>query len=148
MSEQMSAAGEEVDEMARRMARWLLAAFYTVAGVGHLVFTGAMVRITPGWVPMAREIVVVTGLCELAGAVGLLTKRWRIAAGWAFALYALCVFPANVNHAILDLRAGTGLPIWYHLPRLLLQPAIIWWALWASGAVVRSVRQGREDVVG
>ena len=100
-----------------------------------------MVRITPDWVPMAREVVLITGLCELAGAAALLTRRWRAAAGWAFALYALCVFPANVKHAMIDLGDGTGLSAWYHVPRLLLQPAIIWWALWASGAVRRSAGQ-------
>lgn len=109
--------------------------FYALAGVAHLVFTDAMVRVTPDWVPMARAVVIATGLCELAGAAGLLTRRWRVAAGWAFALYALCVFPANVKHAMLDLGSGTGLSWWYHGPRLLAQPLVVWWALWASGAV-------------
>jgi uncharacterized membrane protein len=117
------------------MARWLLAGCYALAGVAHLVFTGAMVRVTPDWVPMAREVVILTGICELAGAAGLLSRRWRVAAGWALAAYALCVFPANVKHAMLDLGNHSGLSIWYHVPRLLAQPAIIWWALWASGAV-------------
>jgi hypothetical protein len=40
-----------------------------------------------------------------------------------------------MHHAMLDLSHGTGLPLAYHGPRLLLQPLIIWWALWASGAV-------------
>ena len=94
-----------------------------------------MARIVPDWVPYPRAVVIATGLCELAGVVGLMTPRWRGAAGWALAAYALCVWPANVKHAIHDLGTGTGLPIWYHGPRLLLQPLIIWWALWASGAV-------------
>lgn len=131
----------------RRSARWLLAGFYGLAGVGHLAFTDAMVRITPDWVPMAHAVVILTGICELIGAVGLLTRQWRVAAGWAFALYALCVFPANVKHAMVDLSQGTGLPAWYHVPRLLLQPLIIWWALWASGAVRRSAERG-EDLRG
>lgn len=120
---------------ARRHARWLLIAFYALAGAGHLYFTDAMVRIVPHWVPAPRTVVLATGVCELAGAIGLMTTRWRRAAGWALAAYALCVWPANVQHAIQDLSHGTGLPIWYHAPRLALQPLIIWWALWASGAV-------------
>jgi len=126
---------------ARRAARWLLVAFYALAGAGHLYFTNAMVRIMPHWVPAPRMVVLATGVCELAGAVGLMTTRWRRAAGWALAAYALCVWPANVQHAIQDLSHGTGLPIWYHAPRLALQPLIIWWALWASGAV--RVRRAR-----
>lgn len=116
----------------RAIARWLLIAFYGVAGVGHLFATAAMVKITPAWVPYPHAVVIATGLCELAGAVGLMTTNWRHAAGWAFAAYAVCVYPANVQHAIHDLGTGTGLPIGYHAPRLLLQPVIVWWALWAT----------------
>ena len=121
----------------------LLIAFYALAGVAHLVVTDAMVRIVPAWVPMPHAVVIATGLCELAGAAALVTHRWRRAAGWALGAYALCVWPANAHHAIIDLSRGTGLPIWYHAPRLALQPAIIWWALWASGAVRVSRRAPR-----
>lgn len=120
---------------ARIVALGLLVLFYAVAGVAHLIVTQAMVRIVPPWVPYPHAVVIATGLCELAGAAALTIPRLRRAAGWAFAAYALCVWPANVQHAVHDLGTGTGLPIWYHAPRLLLQPAIIWWALWASGAV-------------
>ncbi|WP_375250193.1 hypothetical protein [Sphingomonas sp.] len=89
----------------------------------------------PRWVPAPTLVVIATGICEALGAVGLMTRRWRVAAGWGLAAYALCVWPANVQHAINDLSRGTGLPLAYHAPRLLLQPLIIWWALWASGAV-------------
>ncbi len=133
----------------RRIARWLLIAFYAVAGVAHLVATDAMVRITPDWVPHPHAVVIATGLCELAGAIGLATPlefqdgRWRRAAGWALALYAVCVFPANVKHAIHDLTTQTGLGWSYHGPRLPAQPLIVWWSLWASGAVtVRRRRPG------
>ena len=131
----MTADGTVREGPRRRWARWLLIAFYGIAGIAHLVVMDAMVRITPAWVPAPRAVVIATGLCELAGALGLATQRWRRAAGWAFAAYAVCVFPANIKHAIHDLGTGTGLPIWYHAPRLLLQPAIVWWALWGSGAI-------------
>ena len=130
------------ESTARRIARWLLIVFYSVAGVAHLVVTDSMVRITPDWVLHPYAVVILTGLCELVGAVGLMTVRWRRAAGWALALYALCVFPANIKHAIHDLSTHTGLGWGYHGPRLPLQPFIIWWALWASGAV--AVRHRRS----
>ena len=119
----------------RRLGRWLLILLYALAGVGHLYFAEAVTRIVPRWVPEPRVVVIATGVCELVGAVALLTVRWRRAAGWALALYALCVWPAIVQHAVQDLSSGSGLPFWYHAPRLALQPLIIWWALWASGAV-------------
>ena len=118
----------------------LLIAFYGLAGVAHFVFVDAMVRIVPVWVPSPRAVVLATGACELAGAAGLMTRRWRVAAGWALAAYALCVWPANVRHAVLDLARGTGLSWGYHVPRLLLQPVIVWWALWGSGALPKRGR--------
>lgn len=121
----------------RTTALVALALFYAAGGVGHLVFTDAMARIVPPQVPAPHAVVIATGVAELIGVAALLFARTRRWAGWAFALYALCVWPANMRHAWLDLTSGTGLPIWYHAPRLLLQPAIIWWALWASGAVRR-----------
>ncbi|MDF2603900.1 MAG: hypothetical protein K0R56_1262 [Sphingomonas sp.] len=124
----------------RRVARWLLIAFYLAAGIGHLLFIEAMMRIVPAFVPAPRLVVLATGLAELAGAAALVTPRYRRAAGRGLAAYALCVWPANMQHAWNDLSSGTGLPIGYHVVRLLLQPLIIWWALWASGAV-RSWRQ-------
>lgn len=128
----------------RRWARWLLIVFYGAAGIAHLVVTDAMAAIVPPFVPFPHGVVIVTGLCELAGAAGLATMRWRVAAGWGLAAYALCVWPANVQHAIHDLGRGTGLPIWYHAPRLALQPVIIWWALWGSGAVDWPWRSQRD----
>lgn len=123
---------------ARRVARHLLALFYALAGVGHFIFADAMVRIMPAFVPAPRIVVLATGACELAGAAALLTVRWRRTAAWALAAYALCVWPANVQHALIDVGDGGGLPIWYHVPRLALQPAIIWWALWAGGITARA----------
>lgn len=125
-----------------RSSRWraafrlLLALIYFIAGVIHIKSPGGFVAITPAWVPWPEQVVLLTGICEIAGAIGLLTRRFRVAAGIGLALYALCVWPANFNHAINDIAiGGTRLGWWYHGPRLALQPVIIWWALWASGAI-------------
>ena len=118
----------------RRVARWVLAAAYLVAGIAHIRAPGGFIAITPGWVPWPEQVILATGLCEIAGAAGLMIPRLRKAAGIGLALYALCVWPANINHAIHDIPlGGVHLSWWYHGPRLALQPAIIWWALWASG---------------
>ncbi|WP_246616632.1 DoxX family protein [Sphingomonas yunnanensis] len=123
------------ESVARRWGRWALALFYALGGVAHFVFTDAMAAIVPPAIPLPVAVVAITGVIELAGAAMLLPRATRRFAGWGLAAYALCVWPANIYHAMLDLGSDTGLPIWYHAPRLLLQPVIIWWALWGSGAV-------------
>jgi uncharacterized membrane protein len=118
----------------RGIARVVLAIAYLIAGIAHVAAPGGFVRITPTWVPFPQQVVVATGLCEIAGAFALLfvPRLYRIA-GIAFATYAVCVFPANINHALNNIAlGGTTLSWWYHGPRLALQPVIIWWGLWAA----------------
>ncbi|MBY0284602.1 MAG: DoxX family protein [Sphingomonas sp.] len=118
------------------MARLVLAVAYFAVGIVHLKSPGGFVAITPDWVPYPREVILATGMCEIAGSVALLVPRLRWWAGVMLALYALCVFPANIKHAVDGIAVGgVVLGPWYHVPRLLFQPVIIWWALWA-GAVI------------
>lgn len=116
--------------------RWILAAFFAAAGVAHLYAPDKLLAMTPSWVPFAPKLILVTGLCELAGAVALVTRPLRWWAGIALALYSLCVWPANIKHAIegIDI-AGIPSSWWYHGPRLAAQPLIIWWALYCAEVI-------------
>ena len=122
--------------MARNILRILLAIIYFGAGVLHLWSPDGFLAIMPKAIPFPVQIVAFTGVAEIAGAVGLLIPRFRWAAGVGLAAYALCVWPANINHAVNDIAiGGSDLTWWYHGPRLLFQPVIIWLALWV-GCVV------------
>ena len=120
----------------RLAMRWLMATFYLGAGLLHLRAPDAFLPIVPAWVPEPRLVVIATGVAEILGAVGLLVPRLRRAAGIGLALYALCVFPANIKHAIEGITmAGLPSSLWYHAPRLALQPVLIWWALYVGGVI-------------
>ncbi len=120
----------------RAAMRWIMAAFFAWAGYAHLARPDALLSITPDWVPFAPQLIFVTGILEFAGALALVTKPLRWWAGIALALYSLCVWPANFKHAFeaIDI-AGMPSSWWYHGPRLVLQPVIIWWALFASEVI-------------
>jgi uncharacterized membrane protein len=127
------------EPLGRRIVRLLLVALYLAAGVMHLTRPEPFIAITPPWVPAAPLVITLTGLAELAGAIGLL-QGWspalRRAAGWGLAAYALCVWPANVHHMLTDLaRPDHGLGWAYHGPRMLMQPVLIWAAAWAGGGL-------------
>ena len=114
----------------------LLAAAFLLAGCIHVARPGIFLSIMPGWVPMPRATVILTGWCEIAGALGLMLPRFRWWAGTMLALYTVCVFPANIKHALDYGHAhGFGRGWLYHGPRLLLQPLIVWWCLHAGNVV-------------
>ena len=124
--------------MIRPVLRWLLAAGYLVAAWFHLTAPDPFLRIMPGWVPVAEEVVRWTGVAEALGALALLqpwSLKLRQAGGIALAAYALCVWPANINHFAVDMASEDGgLGLAYHIPRMLLQPVLIWLPLWTGRA--------------
>jgi len=123
----------------RIVLRWLLAISYAAAGYFHIATPDPFLRIMPGWVPYEDQVVFWTGIAEFVGAAALVQPRWpgiRRAGAMGLALYALCVWPANINHMMIDLaHPGRGLGLAYHIPRMALQPVLIWLALWTGGVV-------------
>ena len=136
----MSGAGGE-QSFKRSLFRWLLAIIYLVAGMAHIRSPGGFLAITPEWVPFPAQVILLTGIAEIAGAIGLmippkLVPNIRYAAGIGLALYALCVYPANIIHAINNIAIGGSTASWlYHAPRLVFQPVFIWWALISGGVI-------------
>ena len=123
--------------MIRALLRLLLASLYAIAGVLHIVAPRPFLSIMPGGLPYPEAIVLLTGVAELIGAIAL-AQGWsstlQRAGAIGLALYAVCVFPANINHFALDMaRPDNGLGLAYHITRMFAQPIIVWWALWAGG---------------
>lgn len=128
--------GLRYNAMTKTIFRWLLAVFYAYAGWQHLANPAPFLAITPAWVPGPETVVWLTGVAEILGAVGLVqpvSKPLQKAAAIGLALYAVCVFPANIHHFAMDMGSESGgLGLAYHIPRMIAQPVIIWLALWAG----------------
>src|SRR5436190_639283 len=80
----------------RAVLRWLAAAFFVAVGVKHFLNPVFFRQIVPPALPHPALLVVVSGVCEIAGGVGLLFRRLRRAAGWGLIALLVAVFPANV----------------------------------------------------
>ncbi|MEL6877867.1 MAG: DoxX family protein [Pseudomonadota bacterium] len=132
-----SGSGETRKQWVRATLRVLLAALYAYAGYAHIVRPEPFLAITPDWVPAPGSVIYWTGVAEIAGAIGLLqpfSHSLGRAAGIGLALYAVCVWPANINHFAMDMAsADGGLGLGYHVPRMIAQPIFIWLALWTGG---------------
>jgi uncharacterized membrane protein len=127
----------------RRLASWpaslrlALAAMFCFTAVAHFAPMRAdLVAMVPPWVPRPELAVFLTGLLEIAGAIGLLVPRTRRAAAVGLILFLVAVLPANVHAAEQGvlLRGEPATPL---VPRLFLQLlfiGLLWWAGWRHGA--------------
>jgi uncharacterized membrane protein len=128
----------DVEPRGRAVARWLLGGVLLVAGAGHLTTQREEFQAqVPEWVPVDDDVVVLaSGVVELAlGAALILVRRQRVAVGLVVAGFFIAVFPGNVA----QWREGTdafGLDTdSKRFIRLLFQPLLVVWALWATGAM-------------
>lgn len=122
--------------MLRRIARLLLGSFLVFAGTGHLTFARREFQAqVPDWVPLDKDTTVLaSGVVEIAlgSALVLAPARLERPVGWTAAAFFAAVFPGNVAQFTgrrdafgLDTDLKRGI-------RLLFQPALIAWALWAT----------------
>lgn len=118
--------------------RVILAVVMIGMGMLHLVQPDGFVRTVPRFLPAPLALVIVSGVFEILGGVGLLVPVLRRAASIGLVALYFAVFPANLNMALNDIQpAGAHVPLAFLWLRLPLQIVLIMWALWV----------GREDVV-
>lgn len=115
-------------------SRHLLSASFVLAGVNHLVQPRAYEPIVPPSLQSrASQVVLVSGIAEIAGGAGVLLPRTRAGAGiWLIALLA-AVFPANLYMAREPERFHK-IPRWALYARLPLQPLVMLWVWRATRA--------------
>jgi uncharacterized membrane protein len=118
------------------LGSWQIAARCGLATM--LVFTAAahftrmredFIRMMPPSIPWPRAMVYFTGLCEIAGAIGLMFPLTRGAAGWALVAFFIAVFPANIRAARsgVTLRGKPATSLWLRTPMQLLFIFLAWW---------------------
>lgn len=103
---------------------------FLFTGVAH--FTGArhsMAKMVPQAFGHAMALVYFTGVCEIAGAIGLLLPRFRNIAGICLILLLIAIFPANVKAARENMmvagRPATALRL--RTPLQLVFIGLAWW---------------------
>jgi uncharacterized membrane protein len=88
-----------------------------------------LIKMVPKLLPYPRQIVFVTGILEVLGAIGLLIPQVRTAAGICLAILFVAMFPANIKAAIkkVPLRGRPATPLWLRLPMQVLFIALAVW---------------------
>ncbi len=119
------------DRDGRASAAIGLSLLFVFTGVGHFIQTEPMAQMLPPWVPERTLLVYLTGILELAKAVGFLVPRFRTTTGWVAAAVLVLFFPANLYAAFN--RVPMGGHAWgpvYLVIRAPLQIIILWWVYW------------------
>jgi uncharacterized membrane protein len=87
--------------------RWALATMFLLTASAHWGSRRAdLVAMVPEALPNPELLVTISGIAEIAGAIGLLVPRLAPSAAGGLALLLIAVFPANVHAARESLSIG------------------------------------------
>jgi len=111
----------------KRISLYLLVLLFTVAGINHFVQPGFYLKIMPAWLPLHEELVFISGVAEIAGALLLLNAKTRHWGAWFIIVLLIAVFPANIQ-MLLNYQSNGNPMRWIAILRLPLQFLLIWWA--------------------
>ena len=132
--------------MLTALGRLGLGIFLIVAGLGHFVSTSEFLAQVPPWMPAPELVIFVSGVCELVLGSALIVapSKWRPLVGWVTAAFFVVIFPGNIWQFV-EGRDAFGLDSNVaRLVRLLFQPLLVIWALWATGALAAWRQRGNS----
>lgn len=146
MNTQSPSQTTEATSPTQTALRRLLGAVLLFSGTSHLLWARREFRAqVPRALPLPTErVVVLSGFAELAlGGALIGLSRYRTIVGWIVAAFFVAIFPGNIaqyrhRRRAFGLNSDTARAV-----RLLFQPVLVVWALWATGAwqVGRTRRQ-------
>jgi len=117
---------------------WVMGGFYTLNGLNHFFNTDAYIAIMPAYLPWPSQLVLLSGVAEIAVGAGVLIPATRVTAAWGIILLLILIFPANLYVAMNGLpylgdEPNTALN-WVRLP---FQLVLIAWAYWYTKRTTR-----------
>jgi uncharacterized membrane protein len=111
----------------RTVSKYLMAAFYVVAGANHFLHPALYLKIMPPYLPWHPLLVELSGVAEIGLGLLLLVPRLTRWAAWGLIALLIAVFPANL-HMATHPELYPEIPVlalWLRLP---LQAVLIAWA--------------------
>ena len=123
--------------MIRHIARTLLGAALTYAGITHLTSSRQefQAQVPTILQSQADFVVIASGVVEiLLGLSLILLIKYRTYIGWITAAFFIAIFPGNISQYINGTDAFGLNTDQARAIRLLFQPLLVIWALWSTGA--------------
>jgi uncharacterized membrane protein len=131
----------------RGAGRGALVIMFLFTGTSH--FTSMkydFAAMIPYPLPNGLWVIYLTGVFEIAGAIGLLIPQTRKLAGICLVLLLVAMFSANVNAALneIPLSGQDPTPLWLRTPIQLLYIGMVWWTSVKAPANEDGRRRHRE----
>jgi uncharacterized membrane protein len=122
--------GEAAIDVTQAFVAWILFILFVAMGINH--FRRGPAKVMAAMIPPAMRrggilsplnLVYFTGVCEIAGGIGLVVPATRVAASVALIVFLIAVFPANAYASKHKEEFGRGaIPFW---PRLAGQAVLV-----------------------
>lgn len=109
----------------------IIATFFMAGGIAHFVAMDFFVQAMPAYLGYHEALVIISGVFEIAGAIGILIPRTRLIAGYGLLALIVAVYPANINMA-LHPENYPDIPtlfLYIRLPIQFLFFGFVWWAI-------------------
>lgn len=113
-----------------RIPLLIISLFFFIGGLAHFAFTDFFVMAMPNYLGYHKELVLISGIFELAGAIGILVPKTRFWAACGLIALIAAVYPANINMA-LHPEQYPELPKLLLHARLPLQFFLVWFVWWS-----------------
>lgn len=102
--------------------------------IGHFLYTKGMSMMMPSFIPFKKEAVYLTGIIEVAAAIGLMIYTYRQTTAILLILFFILILPANIHAAVkkVDYQQGTlqgpGINyLWFRIPLQVFFIAWVWY---------------------
>lgn len=104
--------------------------WFFIGGIAHFAATSTEIGIVPPYIPWPRATVLITGVFELLGAIGLLYPPVRRSAGVGLFVLTIAVTPVHIY--MLQRPDLFHVPYWALVLRLPIQAALLALIAWST----------------
>jgi uncharacterized membrane protein len=115
--------------------------WFLLGGIAHFAAQNLEVSIVPPYIPSPRTAVIVSGVFELLGALGLLYRPTRRAAAWGLCALTIAVTPVHIY--MLQRPELFSVPYWALVLRLPLQVVLLALIVWCSSEAPQQAKAQR-----
>jgi uncharacterized membrane protein len=111
-----------------KVSRIFLAAILALAGTAHLFYPQGYYLAMPPYIPWPHALILFTGGCELAAAVGLFIPRLQKITAYCLIAFFIAITPVHIHMFVNQIPLFGSTSPWVLGGRLLFQSVFLYWA--------------------